>query len=328
MRKPPLLRNAARAAPWATLAILVTLVVLPVRADEDCAVCHENLAKSFETTIHGRIEAFETAGVTTGCVTCHGDGIEHMESGGDPSLIRGLGEEADLDEVTEVCLGCHRSDKLHDWVGSTHSLNDVHCADCHSVHATEPKRDPEVCWECHQDVRAQFEYPSHHPLREGHMTCSSCHQPHGSSVGNLVNEERPQDLCYGCHTHLQGPFLFEHEPVFEGCDTCHEPHGAVANNLLTQNEPFLCLQCHETHFHAGLEADTEEYVEGIPRFAYDPTFDPDTPRPTYPDGVPNPWGAKGYQRAFTTKCTQCHTAVHGTDLPSQTTTGFGQGLLR
>jgi predicted CXXCH cytochrome family protein len=38
--------------------------------------------------------------------------------------------------------------------------------------------------------------------------------------------------------------------------TCHNPHGTVANNLLKQGEPFLCLQCHEMHFHNARIAPT------------------------------------------------------------------------
>ena len=44
----------------------------------------------------------------------------------------------------------------------------------------------EVCFQCHKDRRAQFERPSHHPLREGDMTCSSCHNPHGSATDSLL----------------------------------------------------------------------------------------------------------------------------------------------
>jgi DmsE family decaheme c-type cytochrome len=157
------------------------------------------------------------------------------------------------------------------------------------------------------------------------MNCGACHEPHGSSIGLVRNEERPAELCFTCHTHLQGPFIFEHDPVSEGCETCHSPHGTVANNLLVQTEPFLCLQCHEFHFHAGLEAheETEVYV---PR--YDPAQNPSDGY-TYENGmVPNPFGADGYRRAFTTKCTQCHSEVHGSDLPSQTVSGMGRGLTR
>jgi hypothetical protein len=33
-------------------------------------------------------------------------------------------------------------------------------------------------------------------------------------------------------------------------------------------------------------------------------------------------------RAFATKCTQCHNRIHGSDLPSQATSGHGGGLTR
>jgi hypothetical protein len=99
----------------------------------------------------------------------------------------------------------------------------------------------------------------------------------------------------------------------------------VANNLLVQNEPFLCLQCHEMHFHSGLEGEPDETAY-VPIF--DPDFDPDVPRDTYPGGLVPNIGPSGFRQAFTTKCTQCHTQVHGSDLPSQTVPGLGQGLTR
>ena len=80
-----------------------------------------------------------------------------------------------------------------------------------------------------------------------------------------------------------------------------------------------------TGYRRGALADEDEHVT-VPR--YDPTFDPDRVRFTYPDGVPNPWGPTGYKRAYTTKCTQCHVYVHGTDLPSQTVPGQGNALMR
>ena len=289
-------------------------------------MCHENLVTSWSASTHGRLAEWEVLGGETGCVTCHGDGTAHVDSGGEAGEIRGLGDDEFREDVSDVCMTCHRSGALHDWQGSTHEMNGVGCTDCHNPHALERKGDPKMCWSCHTDVQAQFQYPSHHPLREGHMSCASCHTPHGGSIGLIKHDERPAELCLTCHTQYSGPFLFEHEPVSEGCDGCHAPHGAVANNLLVQNEPFLCLQCHEMHFHAGLEAE-EDLTVDVPR--YDPTFDPDNDtRDLFPGGVPNPSGPSGYRRAFTTKCSQCHTKVHGSDLPSQTVPSLGRGLMR
>jgi hypothetical protein len=35
-----------------------------------------------------------------------------------------------------------------------------------------------------------------------------------------------------------------------------------------------------------------------------------------------------FNRAWTTKCTQCHSRVHGSDLPSQAVPGQGKALTR
>jgi DmsE family decaheme c-type cytochrome len=126
----------------------------------------------------------------------------------------------------------------------------------------------------------------------------------------MRTDERTNDLCYECHTNHQGPFIFEHPPVEEDCSTCHEPHGSVTNFLLKQNEPFLCLQCHETHFHTARVS-----AEG--------------PYNALPSGsATNPFGKTSFMAAYGTKCTQCHVQIHGSDLPSQSVSGRGKALTR
>ena len=99
------------------------------------------------------------------------------------------------------------------------------------------------------------------------------------------------------------------EPVVEDCIMCHSPHGSVADNLLIANEPMVCLQCHELHFHTGYEAADDEVDVGGTEYE-------------------SPWGGDGFTRGFTTKCTECHSQIHDTDLPSQTVPGRGRGLTR
>ena len=148
--------------------------------------------------------------------------------------------------------------------------------------------DPQICLTCHQNKKSQLLLPSHHPLLENKMKCSDCHNNHGSENNNLT---RPtlNEVCYDCHAEYQGPFVYPHQPVFEDCSICHDPHGTIANNLLKQNEPFLCLRCHKGHSR-NLKAGY------FPRNA-----------------------------SFLTSCVQCHSQVHGSDLPSQVK---GTGLTR
>ena len=279
--------------------------------DEECAACHEDLLPAHESGYHGGIEPFQAPQGETGCEACHGPGSVHAESTEPGDIINPATADAGL--VAELCLGCHRNDGLDGHEHSAHALGDVSCVGCHEVHGSQEPgllqaSEPALCNECHQDVRDQMFLPSHHPVREGKMVCTDCHDIHrGGFQGQLVGEA-PNELCFSCHTNKQGPFVFEHDPVIEDCMICHSAHGAVANSLLLQNEPFLCLQCHQAHFHATLQGIEGEFesLEGY-------------------GGVSHRDSAK---QAMLTKCSQCHTEVHGSDLPSQTISGGGRALTR
>jgi len=302
---------------------------------ETCADCHEEVCNAFDKTIHGRIAPFETAGMGTGCETCHGGGSLHVESEA-PSDIIAFGELSAA-EQSRICLDCHT--RYH-WGGSEHHMNNVSCVECHKVHPPTSKHllakaEPEGCYSCHPDIQAKVQYPSHHPIREGKMGCSDCHDPHGSAVGSLKTDERLNDLCLTCHASKQGPFVFEHAPVVEDCTICHSAHGTIANNLLSQNEPFLCLQCHEFHFHAGKVGWDEDLDTPVAEFPYGGNEGfPYTTYQVNPDNNPKYAQAHdlsdrlAFKRAWTTKCTQCHSRVHGSDLPSQAVPGKGKALTR
>jgi len=216
-------------------------------------------------------------------------------------------------------MQCHGLGDASQFEHTAHGLNDVACATCHQVHGEQrtgllSKHEPKLCYKCHQDIEAKTYLPSHHPVREHRMTCSDCHDIHNGTYKNTLVGERSNDLCYSCHAGHQGPFIFEHAPVIEDCGICHDPHGAVANNLLKQNEPFLCLQCHQMHFHAQLEGIEGEIA---------------TPAGTgSKDGYEGVSTHDALKRAFVTNCTRCHSEIHGSDLPSQGISGQGKALTR
>jgi len=308
---------------------------------ETCAGCHEDLSATMAQTVHGRLADFEYLGTEAGCEACHGGGSLHIEGGDAGRILRF--EQLTPDQSAAICVKCHSDGKLMEWTHGEHAFADLTCGNCHSIHAAEAraslnKEDPQLCFDCHQEQMAKTNFPSHHPIREGKMSCNSCHNPHGE----LQIDEQARDVCLTCHARYQGPFVFEHSPVEEGCNTCHDPHGSVANNLLPQNEPFLCLQCHESHFHASrvgatvnvkdvlsFDGRTLDVLARSDPAAYNNILTGGsagamTPAEALAAGydvtVPfsNAHGAEGWRKAFLTRCTTCHSVVHGSDLPSQT----------
>ena len=116
-----------------------------------------------------------------------------------------------------------------------------------------PKKSPEVCFQCHLDKRGEFNLPHSHPVLAGksgatpsRMSCSDCHDPHkGNAVisGGTALESR-NETCFKCHAAQRGPFVFEHEALREGCTTCHAVHGTVNAKMLVSRNQVLCLSCH------------------------------------------------------------------------------------
>lgn len=275
--------------------------------DATCLDCHDDLAADYAVTVHGSLGA--KAGIQ--CESCHGPGSAHVEET-DPAMIINPAKQSQFDD-SPTCLGCHNNDTFDDWEFSHHNSADVNCSACHQVHAQSETWTSdyvrEMCFECHNNVRASMFMPSRHPIREDKVSCLDCHNVHGGSVA-LMQENTGRELCFSCHPEKEGPFVYEHAPANEDCMLCHTPHGSVADNLLIANEPTLCLNCHAMHFHATIEG-----------------WDGDFGTPQAPEraGTSTP---DGWKRGMLTKCTQCHTAVHGTDLPSQAVSTSGTALTR
>jgi DmsE family decaheme c-type cytochrome len=222
-----------------------------------CLGCHTAQAAAFNQTIMGRIfRNPRSAQERGGCETCHGAGSLHVKLGGGRGVggiisFRKEDHSRSVADNNAICMSCHdKGDRLH-WQGSTHETRDVACTNCHTVMANvSPKAnlktavEVDTCVQCHKNKRAEMWRSSHMPVREGKMTCTSCHNPHGSFGESLLKEATINDNCYKCHAEKRGPFLFEHAPVRENCTNCHEPHGSNNDFLLKISRPRLCQQCH------------------------------------------------------------------------------------
>ena len=274
--------------------------------DDACKGCHEDRYKAFAATVHGKKVVPGNPANKEGCESCHGPGSVHVDKGGGKGGIIAFKKGENSDMRSAVCLNCHEnSTQLALWDGGIHKKKDVSCNDCHSIHMGPkaamgygttlaplgylPGPQYIVCGKCHLDVKAAVNRRSHHPIIEGRITCSSCHQPHGTLTDNLLKADSNNQLCYKCHADKRGPYMNEHPPVEENCSYCHLPHGGVHQSLLTEKVPNLCQGCHDSTRHPGT------------RYAADTMF-----KGGNIGGTPN-------TRGFDRSCLNCHQNIHGSN---------------
>ena len=253
-----------------------------------CAACHEDVVESLKKTPHGQTGF--AARSEWGCQTCHGSGKAHVDSGGEKALIKKVSALPPA-EAAATCLQCHETGKQTFWKGSIHQQRDLSCITCHSIHHAKSEtaqlkttRMEETCISCHLDIKAQIQRTSHHPIREGLMTCGNCHNPHGTVTPKLITANSVNEQCYTCHAEKRGPYLWEHPPVRETCMNCHTPHGSNHEKLMVQNRPWLCQSCHLDTRHPGSLYDGSNALTS--------------------------------NREFARACSNCHITVHGSNHPS------------
>jgi DmsE family decaheme c-type cytochrome len=230
---------------------------------ETCKTCHEEAYKSFEATPHWRTTLKPTKNGARGCESCHGPGKAHVDGGGDKSKIFRFAA-VEPGEASRRCLACHEYGEEHaNFDRSAHSENSVGCVACHSPHHAKEaqcllvKKQPELCYSCHTEIRQDFQRPFRHRVDQGLVACSDCHNEHGGFLTKQLRATAAQDqVCFKCHADKAGPFSFEHEPVkTEGCVACHAPHGSTNPRLLKRAQVnLLCLECHTLTQDSGAAA--------------------------------------------------------------------------
>jgi len=244
--------------------------------EKECAQCHRVPAQTFNASPHALyVRDPQLPADKRGCEACHGPGETHLEDVKDQRKVISFARLKPK-EVALVCLRCHADTmRLAQWHRTAHARSDVACTDCHQIHrakdkgaqekenskgvrapffvtAPEPKAllktdEASLCGKCHQRELNEFRLNFHHPVPEGRMVCSDCHDIHPSKASNK-RVKVVKDMCVTCHAEKAGPFAFEHDPVAgwtgDGCMECHRPHGSPNPRLLRAFSRGLCNQCH------------------------------------------------------------------------------------
>ncbi len=279
-----------------------------LKDDAKCTRCHDETEEypvlSIGKTKHGT----RADQRTPTCTSCHGESDTHANKPEGaierPAPERGFSKRSKtpMEDRSAACLTCHQGGKRIHWQRSLHASSEVTCASCHKVHAThDPARDKmaqtEVCYACHKEQRAQMMRPYRHPVAEGKVACSDCHNPHGSAGPKNMVRDSVNDTCFTCHMEKRGPFVRSHQPVQEDCSICHNPHGTSNPSLLKVRAPFLCQTCHEPRGHPS----------------------------TAPDDTPVGGGNPGTSQAviMARGCVNCHTNIHGSNNPFNDPSGRG-----
>ncbi|MFO7964059.1 MAG: cytochrome c3 family protein [Desulfobacterales bacterium] len=203
---------------WSACAYLLAVVIAACSAPTSRVVVRP-----------AAVQGAEPVGMDT-CAFCHAEKVRDFEF---TAHYRPFVSKDERDIVG--CEACHGEGSLHLEVGGGKGRFIIN-----------PEKNPAVCYECHAAKNAAFNLQYHHPVREGRIDCTHCHDPHGENIflAEGMKMGLTNAVCNQCHREKAGHHVFEHEALREGCTMCHNPHGSINDKLLVENDNNLCLKCH------------------------------------------------------------------------------------
>jgi len=261
---------------------------------------------------------------------------------------------------SETCMACHE-DIASAFAKSPHHVVDTDakrgwdgraCESCHGpgqkhAESADPTliRDPakltaaatdQICLTCHLNQPTHIgRLESSHARNQ--ISCTACHQVHGSEPLVVRKADATNKLCASCHLNewaqFQRPF---HHKLPEGamtCVDCHNPHGSIRPAMLqsfASNDPG-CFACHGdkrgpfTFEHApvrfqGCQACHEPHGSANPRMLTRANVRfvclechanlPSAPMPVKVMGVVPP-AFHDLRSPVFQNCTVCHQKIHG-----------------
>src|SRR5579872_1288536 len=219
------------------------------------------------------------------CEQCHGAGSLHLEAGGYSKESKDKivsFKDRTPEEANGACLSCHsKSDHVRNWFSGAHAGQDIKCIECHSIH--------------------------------------------GDRAAPLESRHQQNELCLRCHRKQEAESTLPyHHPLREdkmSCSDCHDPHGGPGgNNLIAANVNQLCFRCHAeyqgpfSYQHAPVNEDCLKChsAHGSPNQNMLNVSQPALCLQCHSAHH------NGASLPLVDRCTNCHNAIHGSDIPSAT----------
>ena len=261
---------------------------------DTCVLCHEPEEKSITHSRHGQVKDPRSPAATLGCESCHGPGQAHVDDDAKGHIKKFKALKPG--EVNETCLTCHNRGTHAGWEGSAHEARNLSCTTCHSVHTPQSienqlvkATETQVCATCHRLQVAKTERAvAHMPVREGKMSCSSCHNPHGS-ISNVKNLKVGSSVNEIVHELSRGDARADVLGARAGARELHDlprPARFVERSHAGGRMPMLCQRCHIATKHPATLYDNAEIT------------------------------TNKSNRMFGRSCVNCHSNVHGSNHPS------------
>jgi cytochrome b subunit of formate dehydrogenase len=204
----------------------------PDRPLESCGSCHQEVARTFAASSHGKALAEKLKGAPD-CLACHRHPLTRRTWSGDEASLKVAQEK--------VCLSCHRDDPdvkarmapragfIAAYEKSVHGAallagngSAANCVDCHGSHEMRHGMDPEArvsktripatCARCHPGEAEKFAQSVHAAaLRRGNLdapACTDCHGEHDILLHSdprspVASKNVSEKVCSPCHSSLK-----------------------------------------------------------------------------------------------------------------------------
>jgi len=208
-----------------------------------CKKCHPKFGEGYPPSGSAYVHEPVTKGLCWSCHNPHGSDI--------PGLIRMVGNEL-------VCFECHgqiKSLKKKPVQHQPFARNE--CSSCHVSHDSkfphlQKEQTVKLCETCHN--LSEKKYLAKHSVSGiDKIDCTTCHDPHASTLAGLIAETAHlplvEGMCESCHANLAAGDTTLSGEAKELCTTCHDDIAAKLGmaNVHVPAAEGQCLECHSGH---------------------------------------------------------------------------------